>query len=237
MFWIGGKHTVIEALKNSKRIIKEIIVLDEEKKNFLQKFSKFNNIRTNNIKFFKKTFSEDISHQGFAAYVKELDKNNISIDLKKNYLENNIIVLDDITDPRNIGSIIRSAVAFNIKALIIKQRGFNNKSHSMYKAASGCMEKIKIYEVSNLVTTLNELKKYNYFITGLDSNTNSIFDKNTKFFPKNVFVFGSEEYGMRVLTKKICDQIIKINIGNEVESINVSNSVASFLSLYRFVHE
>ena len=106
----------------------------------------------------------------------------------------------------------------------------------MYKAASGCMEKIKIYETTNLANILSKLKEKNYFLTGLDSHSNSYFDNKTKFFSKNIFVFGSEEFGMRNLTKKMCDQLIKIKISKEVESMNVSNSVASFLALYRFTH-
>lgn len=106
----------------------------------------------------------------------------------------------------------------------------------MYKAASGCMEKIKIYETANLANTLMILKNNNYFATGLDAHANNYFDKKTKFFSKNIFIFGSEEFGMRNLTKKMCDQLIKIKITKEVESINVSNSVASFLALYRFAH-
>ena len=95
---------------------------------------------------------------------------------------------------------------------------------------------IKIYETINLANILTKLKQNNYFLTGLDSHANYFFDNKTKFYSKNIFVFGSEEFGMRNLTKKMCDQHIKIRISQEVESMNVSNSVASFLALYRFTH-
>jgi 23S rRNA (guanosine2251-2'-O)-methyltransferase len=235
MFWIGGKHTVIEVIKNSKRIIYEIVVLDEDKKKIVQAYGLHNKIKINNIKFFKNIFTEDVAHQGFAAKIDALTNNNITQELKNNSLENNIVVLDEITDPRNVGSIIRTCAAFNIKSLIIKKRSFNNKSASMYKAASGCVEKVKIYEVSNLSTILKQLKENNYFVTGLDSNSKNYIDNNTKFFLKNIFIFGSEEYGIRHLTKEHCDQLLKIKIG-EVESLNVSNSVSSFLALFRLIH-
>ena len=235
-FWIGGKHTVIEALKNPKRNIKEVIVLDENRKQILSKNPRFKNIKINNAKFFKKIFLDETIHQGFAANIEEIEKTNIIDDLKIGNLEKNIILLDEITDPRNIGSIIRTAVAFNIKSILVKKRNFQSKSPTMYKAASGCMEKIKIYESTNLANTLTKLKENNYFLTGLDSHANNYFDNKTKFFSKNIFIFGSEEFGMRNLTKKMCDQLIKIKITNEVESINVSNSVASFLALYTFAH-
>jgi 23S rRNA (guanosine2251-2'-O)-methyltransferase len=235
MFWIGGKHTVIEAIKNPKRNINDIVVLDEDKKKIIQDHTIRTNIKIHNIKFFKNIFAEDIAHQGYAASVEELTSANITLDLKKNNLEDDIVVLDEITDPRNIGSIIRTCVAFNIKSLIIKKRSFNNKSASMYKAASGCMEKVRIYEVTNLSTVLKQLKEKNYFITGLDTSSKDYINKNTKFFSKNIFIFGSEEYGIRRLTKQNCDQLLKIKI-KEVESLNVANSVSSFLALFRLIH-
>jgi 23S rRNA (guanosine2251-2'-O)-methyltransferase len=235
-FWIGGKHTVTEALNNPKRNTKEVIVLDERRKEFLINNTKFKNIKINNQKFFKKIFLDEMIHQGYAAYIEETEKKNIINDLNNGLLENNIILLDEITDPRNVGSIIRTAVAFNIKSILVKKRNFNSKSSAMYKAASGCMEKIKIYETINLANILTKLKQNNYFLTGLDSHSNYFFDNKTKFYSKNIFVFGSEEFGMRNLTKKMCDQLIKIRISQEVESMNVSNSVASFLTLYRFTH-
>lgn len=235
-FWIGGKHTVTEALNNPKRKIRDVAVLDERRREFLINNTKVNNIKIHNHRFFKKIFLDEMIHQGFAALVEDIEKKNIINDLNKDLLEKNIILLDEITDPRNIGSIVRTAVAFNIKSILVKKRNFNSKSSAMYKAASGCMEKIKIYETTNLANVLTKLKEKNYFLTGLDSNSNSYFDNKTKFFSKNIFVFGSEEFGMRNLTKKMCDQLIKIKISNEVESMNVSNSVASFLALYSFAH-
>ena len=235
-FWIGGKHTVTEALNNPQRIIKEVAVLDERRREFLINNTKLKNIKINNQKFFNKIFLDEMIHQGYAAHIEDTEKKNIINDLNNGLLENNIILLDEITDPRNIGSIVRTAVAFNINSILVKKRNYNSKSSAMYKAASGCMEKIKIYETTNLANVLSKLKEKNYFLTGLDSHSNSYFDNKTKFFSKNIFVFGSEEFGMRNLTKKMCDQLIKIKISKEVESMNVSNSVASFLALYRFTH-
>ena len=236
-FWIGGKHTVAEAIKNPKRNIKQIAVLDETRKEFLKKITNNQNIEIKNTKFFNKIFFDETIHQGFAAHIDEFQKTDIIADLNKGCLESNILLLDEITDPRNIGSIIRTAVAFDINTILLKKRNFQSKSSTMYKSASGCMEKIKIYETINLVNTLKILKKNNYFLTGLDSNSNNYLNKETKFFAKNVFIFGSEEFGIRNLTKKTCDQIIKIKISKNIESMNVSNSVASFLSIFRFMHQ
>jgi 23S rRNA (guanosine2251-2'-O)-methyltransferase len=97
------------------------------------------------------------------------------------------------------------------------------------------MEKVRIYEVTNLSTVLKQLKEKNYFVTGLDTSSKDYINKNTNFFSKNIFIFGSEEYGIRRLTKQNCDQLLKIKI-KEVESLNVANSVSSFLALFRLIH-
>ena len=78
--------------------------------------------------------------------------------------------MDEVTDPRNIGSLIRSAASFDIDGIIIKERHFPSESKLMYKSASGCMEHINIFEVSNINTTLKFLREKNYWIYGFEAN-------------------------------------------------------------------
>ena len=93
--------------------------------------------------------------------------------LKEFVLENkeknlNLIALEDVTDPRNIGSIIRSAVAFNINGLIVKDRSYPSKSKLLYKSASGGAEHLKIFKVSNLNTALRYLKTKEFWVSAFD---------------------------------------------------------------------
>ena len=83
----------------------------------------------------------------------------------------NLVALEEVTDPRNIGSIIRSAVAFNIDGLIVKERSFPSKSKLLYKSASGGTEHLKIFKVSNLNTALNFLKTKDFWISAFDINS------------------------------------------------------------------
>ena len=170
-FWIGGYHAVLKAILNKNRRVVNIIVNNEEKKKEIN----FKNSIIKSNKFFNKIFNNsDFSHQGYAAEIENLKEHNIdfkNIDLSIP----NIIALDGITDPRNIGSIIRSCVAFNFCHLIINKKDFNEKSFAMYKAASGAMEKINLYPTSNILHPINFLKKKEFQIIGLDGNSNKDF--------------------------------------------------------------
>ena len=141
-FWICGKHSVLEALKNTNRKISKVLVNDNSKtKQILEIKKNFKNILVaDNHKISKVIKNNSINHQGYAAEIYE----NINLIDKKKFYKNckNIIILDGVIDPRNIGSIIRSAVGFQVDAIIIKEREYKYDSIAMYKAASGAIEKI-----------------------------------------------------------------------------------------------
>ena len=102
---------------------------------------------------------DETSHQGLVAEVEQLEEITLKEFIIQNKRKNiNLIALDEVTDPRNIGSIIRSAVAFNMDGVIVKERSFPSKSKLLYKSASGGAEHIKIFKVSNINTALKFLK-------------------------------------------------------------------------------
>ena len=133
--------------------------------------------------------------------------------------------MDEVTDTRNIGSIIRSAASFDIDGIIIKERHFPSESKLMYKSASGCMEHINIFEVSNINTTLKFLREKNFWIYGFEANSEKKFNE-IKWSGNNILLFGSEGFGMREHTKKYTDFSVKIDINKNIESLNISNSAA-----------
>ena len=120
---------------------------------------------------------------------------------------------------------IRSAASFDIDGLIIKERHFPSESKLMYKSASGCMEYINIFEVSNINTTLKFLREKNFWIYGFDANSEKKFNE-IKWGGNNILLFGSEGFGMREHTKKYIDFSVKIDINKNIESLNISNSAA-----------
>ena len=229
-FFVVGKHAVLEALKNSKRKVLRIFLTEESKKNIHRNSPKRNLLK--DVKVYFKTKKEldkycnkeGMLHQGYVAEIEHLEK----IPLKefiKNKKNLTFACLDEVTDPRNIGSIIRSAASFNIDGLIVKERHFPNESKLMYKSASGCLEHLNIFEVSNINTTLKYLRDKNFWVYGFDANSEKDFI-NIKWNGNNVLIFGSEGYGIKKHTSKYIDFNVKINISKNVESLNISNSAA-----------
>jgi len=232
-FLIAGKHAVTEALKNSNRKVHIIFLTEDSKKKINVENPNDNLLK--NVKIFYKTkkeldrlcSKEQISHQGLIAEIEHLEEVSI-----KDYLNNfeekenkTFVALEEVTDPRNIGSIIRSAASFKIDGIIIKERSFPSESKLLYKSASGCMEHINIFEVSNVGTTLKYLKTRNFWVSGFDKDGKKDFSKHD-WKGKNVLLFGSEGYGLKHQTKKNSDFLMKINIDDKVESLNISNSAS-----------
>ena len=121
--------------------------------------------------------------------------------------------------------MIRSAAAFKIDGIIIKELNFPNESKLMYKAASGSMEYINIFEVSNINSTLKNLKNKNFWVYGFDGCGDKDFT-DIKWQGNNVLLFGSEGFGMHEHTSKYADFLVKIEIDRKIESLNISNSAA-----------
>ena len=229
-YFIVGKHPVIEALRNKNRKVLKIFLTEESKK-IIHRISPNNNL-LKDLKIFYKTKkeldnyckNENILHQGFVAEVERLT----NIELKefiKNKDKINLVCLAGATDPRNIGSIIRSASAFNIDGLIVRERDYPVSSKLMHKAASGATEHLNIFVVSNINSTLKSLREKNFWIYGFDTLGNKILT-DIKWEGNNVIVFGSEGYGMKKHTEKYLDFIVKIEINNKIESLNLSNSAS-----------
>ncbi|NCU74828.1 MAG: 23S rRNA (guanosine(2251)-2'-O)-methyltransferase RlmB, partial [Candidatus Fonsibacter ubiquis] len=202
----------------------------------LKNFNKKILIETKDKKEIDKIFiSENIVHQGVAAEIESIPTVELKEYLKsKSNSKNTLVVLDDITDQRNIGSIIRSCSAFNIDAVILLEKNYNPKNKMMYKSASGAMELVNIIPVSNITNALEVLKKNNYWVYGLDGNAKENIE-DQKWSNQNVFVFGSEGDGLRRLVKENCDHLIKIQINKEIESLNVSNAVSTTLGIFRLL--
>ena len=172
-YFIVGKHPVIEALKNKRRKVLKLFLTEESKKTIHRDSPKINLIKDHKIFYKTKKEldnycrNENILHQGFVAEVEKLEK----IDLKefiKNKINMNLVCLAGATDPRNIGSIIRSASAFNIDGLIVRERDYPETSKLMYKASSGSIEHLNIFVVSNINSTLKSLRDKNFWIYGFE---------------------------------------------------------------------
>ena len=229
-FFIIGQHAVIEALKNPKRKVLRLFLTEESKKNIHRKSPKKNLLEDVKVYFKTKkeldkySNKENLLHQGYVAEIEHLQKPVLKEFIKN---KNDLILacLDNVTDPRNIGSLIRSAVSFNLDGIIVKDRHFPSESKLMYKAASGCMEYINIFEVSNINSTLKNLREKNFWVYGFDANGDKNFTE-IKWKGNNILLFGSEGFGIRQHTSKYTDFFVKIEINKKIESLNISNTAS-----------
>ena len=229
-FFIVGQHAVIEALKNPNRKVLRVFLTEESKKNIHRKSPKKNLLEDVKVYYKTKkeldnyTTKENLLHQGYVAEIEHLEKPLLKEFIKE---KNNLTFacLDEVTDPRNIGSLIRSAASFNVNGVIIKERHFPKDSKLMYKSASGCMEHINIFQVSNINSTLKNLKEKNFWVYGFDAKADKKFTE-VKWEGNHILLFGSEGYGMRQHTSKYADFLVKIDINDKIESLNISNSAA-----------
>lgn len=229
--WIYGYHSAISALNNPNRTHKELFVTNNFHKKHSQKLKEICN--TVKIKIVSKQeisalFPENTAHQNIALYTSEIPAVSIEQITSNNNEYSVIVMLDQITDTGNIGAIIRSAVAFNATAIILTKHTSPNKS-TILKSASGTLEFIPLIYVNNLINTIKYAKSKGYWCYGMDENS-TISLPDIQFDKKTLIILGSEESGLRKLTREHCDYIVKIPTSNKIHSLNVSNAAA--ITLY-----
>lgn len=224
---IYGLHSVFSFLKNRPDIIKKVFIapqikpqLAQQFKNFLHKTVILSNHELN-------TISKSNDHQGICA---EIDGFPYAT-LHDNY--NTICILDHIEDPRNLGAIIRNALAFKIDCLIIPKDRASNLTPSAIKASAGAAAIIPIIKVSNINQIINQLKNNNYWVYGFEASGENKLSA-IKFDAKSVLVLGSEGKGISQLTRKLCDFVVSVEMNLDASSLNVS-SCAAIVFYKRFV--
>ncbi|MDG7056232.1 MAG: 23S rRNA (guanosine(2251)-2'-O)-methyltransferase RlmB [Wolbachia endosymbiont of Meromenopon meropis] len=234
-YWLYGKHVCISALKNKNRQCTELLATknfykeyEEEIKQYIEnksiKFQLVENKTLNNI------LSKGANHQGVALKVSPIFQSLKIEEIASSRDSSTIVILDQVTDTYNIGSILRTSVCFNVDTVILSYKHSPNENASIAKAASGALDIVSLIYVTNIVKTIKCLKKFGYWCYGLDCEAKAYLDKIKNFEKKNVIILGSEGKGMRLLVKKNCDYLVKIPISNAIESLNVSNAAA--IALY-----
>lgn len=232
---IFGKHPVLSAIKNNKRKIEKIFLTKDNLKFLSPKEQNLFKIEiVSNDKL--NALTGEATHQGFAAECHKLEEKSL-YELKhisdgQNSL---VILLDQVTDAHNFGAIIRSCAAFKADAIIIPEHNSAKENNSTFKTSAGTLDLIDIIVHTNLNNAIIELQKMGYWIIGLDGKAKHILEKY-KFPKKTALVLGSEGKGLRKLVSENCDDLVKISIADEVESLNVSNAAAITCYAYRLQH-
>jgi 23S rRNA (guanosine2251-2'-O)-methyltransferase len=221
-----GWHTVKAALENPQRHFHRLLATENAARR----------LTDDNVKFPiapELVRPEDIAavagaqavHQGLYAEADPLE----SPELEDVATGGIVMVLDQITDPHNVGAILRSAAAFAVTAVVTTERHSPEASGVLAKAASGALEYVPIATVVNLARALDELKELNTFLVGLDSDGEADLAATT-FSAPVALVIGAEGKGLRHLTRVHCDVIARLALPGRITSLNVSNAAA--LALY-----
>ena len=228
---IYGRHPVELALKNKNRRILEIYCLRDVSTNF--KIPASIPTRCVDKAYLESLVGREAVHQGIVAKCAPLQQLSLETWLKTLDTDKPVavMILDQITDPHNIGAILRSSVAFDAKAVILPEACAPDENGTLAKSACGALELIPFIRVSNLSRAMDLLKKQEFWCIGLDGYADQSIT-TTKLPRKCAFIMGSEGDGMRRLTQQNCDYCVKLPMNPAIESLNVSNAAA--LTLYEF---
>jgi 23S rRNA (guanosine2251-2'-O)-methyltransferase len=219
---IYGAHPVEEALKNPKRkFIKLTCTLNGAER--LKEFTQLLGITPEivNPKMLDRRLELDAVHQGMILEARPLRQPQ----LKEIEQSGVVVMLDQVTDPHNVGAILRTCAAFQVTAMVTTARHSAEASGVLFKAASGAYEHVPFVKVTNLARAMEELRDAGFRLVGLDSDVEIALGEVDKT-PPLVLVLGAEGKGLRELTRKNCDVVAKLDFSGAIRSLNVSNAAA-----------
>lgn len=231
--WLYGIHAVSAALANPARR-RHRVIATKQGAEALQGAVAGQDIATLNIENVDRAEIDSVCgpdsvHQGIAMLTDPLPDIHVEDVIAAGDGPDTLVVLDQASDPRNIGAVMRSARAFGARAVIVQDRNAPPETGSMAKAASGALEHVSLVRVTNLARAIWTLKDAGYWCLGLDGHADTdIGDVDPT--PRRVIVLGAEGAGLRRLTRETCDQLIKIPMDSAQESLNLSNAAA--IALY-----
>ena len=221
-----GWHTVSAALANPHRKIRKLLLTENAARRLTEE-----NIDTRvtpeivRPQLIDQRLGPDAVHQGMLAEADPL----ASPDIETLQQEGIVLVLDQITDPHNVGAILRSAAAFAVKAIVTTARHSPEATGVLAKSASGALELVPLVLVQNLARALTALNERGFLTVGLDSEGTDDLSKVELREPL-VLVLGAEGKGLRQLTRETCATVARLDMPGEIKSLNVSN--AAVLALY-----
>lgn len=229
--WLYGRHAVAAALANPARKVKRVLAT-RNAADWLKELgaaeaalARLEDMKPDAI---DRLLQEGAVHQGLAMLTEELPRARLKDICAPADKSAPVLVLDQITDPQNIGALFRSAAAFGARAVIVQERRTPPLSGALAKAAAGAVETLPCVDVVNIARALEALKDLGYHCAGLAGEAAADISE----FPDAplALVMGAEGAGLRQLVAATCDRLYRIPIARDVESLNVSNAAA--ISLY-----
>lgn len=221
---IYGWHSALAALRNPRRRIQKLLAT----RNALQRLAALGIPELPepvDMRDIDRVTGPGAVHQGIVILADPLPELDLA-DLAEAKL---VVVLDQVTDPHNVGAVIRSAAAFGADALVLTERHGPAESGVLAKAASGGLEHVGIVRVKNLARALDALGEMAFLRLGLDSEHAEPIEA-VELAERKAIVLGAEGQGLRRLTREKCDRLVRLDVPGPILSLNVSNAAA--LALY-----
>ncbi len=236
-FWLFGLHAVREALLNPRRPRRRLIVT----RNAADRLSEAISIATMvpeiaDPRRFPAPLDPGSVHQGAALEVKPLSWGSLD-EICRTEERSVVVMLDRITDPHNVGAILRSAAAFNARAVVATQRHSPPETGALAKAASGALERLPYLRIRNLAEAMGSLQDMGYTLLGLDGDAmTGLAEGLAQTCGQPIgLVLGAEGAGLRSRTRESCDRLLRIGLSPDSGSLNVSNAAA--VALYAAENE
>jgi 23S rRNA (guanosine2251-2'-O)-methyltransferase len=224
-----GWHTVAAALANPRRTIRKIFATENAAHRLTSEgFSLPVGPEIVRPDAIVARLSPDAVHQGLLVEADPLPP----LDVEDVAAQGTVLVLDQITDPHNVGAILRSAAAFGVGAVITTARHSPEATGVLAKSASGALDLVPIVTVQNLARALTELKERGFLTVGLDSDGETDLSQASLREPL-ALVLGAEGRGLRQLTRQTCDVRARLDLPGGIKSLNVSNAAAVALYAVR----
>lgn len=229
--WLYGVHAVEAALRNPNRRLRRLLVTEDAEAGLAERLGGPLPLAPERIERARldTLLGRDAVHQGMALLADPLATPTLEQALAR---PGPVLLLDQVTDPRNVGAILRSAAAFGVAAVIVQDRNAPDETGALAKAASGALEIVPLLRAVNLSRTLAALKAAGLWSVGLDAGGAKL--DGAAFRERRVaLVLGAEGEGLRRLTRETCDEIAGLVMPGTMESLNVSNAAA--VALYELV--
>uniref|UniRef100_UPI001668E825 TrmH family RNA methyltransferase n=1 Tax=Caldovatus sediminis TaxID=2041189 RepID=UPI001668E825 len=233
-YWLHGQHAVAAALANPARRLRRLLVTAEAEAALAARVPPPWRIvpeRVEDRARFRTFLPEDAVHQGVALLVEPLAPASLHAAVAGR--PGPVLVLDQVTDPRNVGAILRSAAAFGAACVVLQQRHAPPEGGALARAASGALELVPVVREVNLARALLALKRMGFWVVGLDASAPATLAEAGLGARRVALVLGAEEGGLRRLQREACDELLRLPIAPEVESLNVAAAAA--VALYELV--
>ena len=228
LYWLYGNHPVQAALDNPGRKVHKLICTKGQVEQYESQAREMEFAVTDREQL-DLLFQEGAVHQGVAALVSPLPQLALEDILEKSSDESLLVILDQVTDPHNVGAVLRSAAVFGAEAVILPDRNAPGETAVMAKSASGALEAVPMIRISNLARAMEQMRDAGYWSIGLaGEGDQELQDFDAK--GKIAAIMGAEGSGLRRLTRENCDHLVRIPMAeNAVGSLNVSNAAAIVL--------